>query len=225
MPQPTSASKSSIWLAATAAFCTYFCMYAFRKPFTAATFELQPAFIVGFRSAIDESVWTLGFKTLLILSQVSGYMLSKFVGIKVVSEMKPNRRAVSIISLIAVAELALVGFAYVPLGLKPLMLLLNGLPLGMIFGLVLSFLEGRKHTEALSAVLCASFIVSSGAVKSIGQWLIQDMGVPEFKMPMVTGILFFVPHDPSFFLFPSTFCNALRLPTPSTVAFGRNGRR
>ena len=73
------------------------------------------------------------------------------------------------------------------------MLFLNGLPLGMIFGLVLAYLEGRKQTEALSAALCASFIVSSGVVKSVGQWLVNDLGVSEFSMPMLAGLIFLVP--------------------------------
>ena len=46
---------------------------------------------------------------------------------------------------------------------------LNGLPLGMVFGLVVSYLEGRRQTEALAAALTASFIVSSGVVKSVGR--------------------------------------------------------
>jgi hypothetical protein len=75
------------------------------------------------------------------------------------------------------------------------MLFLNGLPLGMVFGLVLSYLEGRRHTEALSAMLCASFIISSGVVKSVGYWLVESdyWQVSEFKMPMITGLIFFPP--------------------------------
>ena len=73
------------------------------------------------------------------------------------------------------------------------MMFLNGLPLGMIFGLVLAYLEGRRQTEALSAALCASFIVSSGVVKSVGRWLIQDWGISEFQMPMITGLIFLAP--------------------------------
>ncbi len=167
-------------MAAAAAFAAYFCMYAFRKPFTAGTFE--GPMILG-----------MGFKSALVVSQVLGYMVSKFIGIKVVSEMRAEYRAVSIIGLIVLAELALVGFAFVPTPLKLVMIFLNGLPLGMIFGLVLGYLEGRTHTEALSAVLCASFIVSSGVVKSVGSWLIQVQGVSEYMMPMVTGMLFFIP--------------------------------
>jgi hypothetical protein len=167
-------------LAAIAAFCTYFCMYAFRKPFTAATFEQQEAF--GF-----------GLKSTLIISQLAGYMLSKFIGIKVISELSPARRAVSIIGLILFAEAALLGFAVAPVALKIPMMFLNGLPLGMIFGIVLSYLEGRRHTEALSAALCASFIISSGVVKSIGRWLIQDQAISEFWMPAIVGLMFLPP--------------------------------
>src|ERR1043165_2421020 len=76
----------AVW-AVSAAFGTYFCMYAFRKPFTAATFD-------------DVSVGGLNFKTLLVMSQVAGYMVSKFIGIKVISEMPPHRRAASILGLI-----------------------------------------------------------------------------------------------------------------------------
>lgn len=155
-------------------------MYAFRKPFTAGTFDGQE--IAG-----------LGMKTTLVVAQLLGYMTSKFIGIKVVSEMSPRYRVASIIGLIGIAEIALVGFAFVPPILKPLMMFLNGLPLGMIFGLVLGYLEGRKQTEALSAALCASFIVSSGVVKSVGRSLTQDWGVSEFHMPMYVGLLFLIP--------------------------------
>jgi hypothetical protein len=120
-----------------------------------------------------------------------GYMASKFIGIRVISEMRGEYRAGAIIGLIVFAEAALVGFAVAPVPWKPLMMFLNGLPLGMVFGLVLSYLEGRRQTEALAAALCASFIVSSGVVKSVGQWLIQGFGVSEFNMPMLTGLLFF----------------------------------
>ncbi len=155
-------------------------MYAFRKPFTAATFE-------------GPEYFGLGLKSILILAQLLGYMLSKFIGIKVVSEMRGEYRAGAIIVLIAASEIALVGFAYLPLPLKVLMIFFNGLPLGMIFGLILSFLEGRKQTEALSAALCASFIVSSGAVKSVGISLMTYWGVSQYSMPMFAGLIFFVP--------------------------------
>ena len=186
-------SKLHLAIAAVAAFSTYFCMYAFRKPFTAATYEDYSGFELGALTIAGGPLIVLGFKTMLVVSQLTGYMLSKVIGIKVISEMQTRNRAGTIIALVVLAELALVGFSYLPLSWKPLMLFLNGLPLGMIFGLVMSYLEGRRQTEAMSAVLCASFIVSSGTVKSIGQWLIQDMGVNEFQMPMVTGFLFLIP--------------------------------
>lgn len=167
-------------LAAAAAFCTYFCMYAFRKPFTAATYA-------------DQTLGGLQLKDVLVLAQLFGYMLSKFIGVRVVSETPRRSRAISIIVLISLAELSLIGFAWLPLTLKPLFLFGNGLCLGMIFGLVLAYLEGQKQTEALAAGLCASFIMSSGVVKSVGRWLMEQQRVAEFHMPWVTGALFFLP--------------------------------
>src|SRR5215467_10530513 len=80
-----------------AAFGTYFCMYAFRKPFTAAGFQ-------------DVVLWGVGYKTVLVTAQVLGYTLSKFLGIKVVAEVRPQRRAALLLGLIAAAEGALLLF-------------------------------------------------------------------------------------------------------------------
>jgi hypothetical protein len=68
-------------------------------------------------------------------------------------------------------------------------LFLNGLPLGMIWGLVFSYLEGRRATELLGAMLCVNFIVSPGLVKSAAV-LLLNAGVPELWMPAATGLLF-----------------------------------
>jgi hypothetical protein len=162
-----------------AAFGAYFCMYGFRKPYTAASFA-------------GEGLWGLGYKPVLVAAQVLGYTVSKFVGIKVVSEVEPHRRAMLLVALVAVAELALVGFAVTPAPYNLGFLFLNGLPLGMVFGLVLGFLEGRRQTELLAAGLCGSFIVADGFVKSVGASLL-GAGVSESWMPALAGILFAPP--------------------------------
>jgi hypothetical protein len=162
-----------------AAFGAYFCMYAFRKPFTAAGYP-------------GEAFWGLGYKTVLVTAQVLGYTLSKFLGIKVVSEVRPRRRAALLLGLIAAAEVALVLFGLTPAPVNAVWLFCNGLPLGMVFGLVLGFLEGRLASEALAAGLCASFIVADGATKSAGAALLA-VGVSEFWMPALAGLLFVPP--------------------------------
>ncbi|WP_419213957.1 DUF5690 family protein [Maribacter sp. X9] len=165
---------------AFASFGLYFCMYAFRKPFTVATYEGLLFF------GID-------YKILLILAQVIGYMLSKFLGIKVVSGLKPSKRGAYLTFMILLAELTLILFGSVPSPYNFVLLFFNGLSLGMIWGIVFSYLEGRKMTEILSIILCSSFIVSSGAVKSVGLWVMNSNGISEFWMPAVTGGLFLIP--------------------------------
>lgn len=159
------------------AFGAYFAMYAFRKPFTVASFAHAAPVIVEYKIA-------------LVIVQVLGYALSKVIGIKVISEMPPHRRAGAILVLIGGAELALVLFALIPAPWNIACLFLNGLALGMIWGLVFGFLEGRRLTELLGAILCASFIVSSGVVKSVGESVMLAGWANEYWMPAVTGLLF-----------------------------------
>ncbi|MDH5675592.1 MAG: DUF5690 family protein [Myxococcales bacterium] len=176
-----------------AAFGAYFCMYAFRKPFAAGSYEGLEAF-------------GLDLKTALVVAQVLGYALSKFASIKLLSELPSARRLALLLSLIAVAELGLLGLVVLPPELKVVALFVNGLPLGAVWGLVFSFLEGRRTSEILGATLSMSYIVASGAVKSVGRAL-MEAGVPELAMPAVTGALFL----PAF----ATLCWLLsRLPAP-----------
>lgn len=162
---------------ALASFVLYFCMYAFRKPFSVATFEgLQ---VLG-----------IDYKILLILTQVVGYMSAKFIGIKIVSSLRPSKRAFYLVAMILTAEVSLVLFGLVTKPYNISLFFFNGLSLGMIWGIVFSYLEGRKTTEILSIILCSSFIVSSGAVKSVGFWIMNSFGVSEFWMPALTGLLF-----------------------------------
>lgn len=170
-----------VW-SVVAAFGTYFCMYGFRRPFT--TIVDDPTQLV---------LWGLSFKVLLVVSQTLGYAISKFIGIKVISEMPPERRAGAILGLITCAELALVGFGVLPKPWSAIGLFCNGLSLGMVFGLVLGFLEGRRATEALAAGLCASFILADGVTQSLGTWLLRTAHVPIAWMPAVAGLIYFVP--------------------------------
>ncbi len=191
--------------AVLAAFSTYFCMYAFRKPFSAAKFEG----LTFLGSGVE-------LKTALVTSQIIGYALSKLIGIKICSEMTRGRRAWTLIGLIVCAEAALVLFGVLPDQLKPVAIFFNGLPLGMVWGLVVWYLEGRRTSELLLMGLSCSFIVSSGIVKDFGRALMQGgigdwwawlpfvgpslkgwlAHVSEGWMPAVTGLHFL----PLFFL-------------------------
>jgi hypothetical protein len=168
-----------IVLPAAAAFITYLSMYAFRKPFTAATFD-------------GLYLWGIPYKIVLILSQLIGYTISKYLGIKFIAELPAAGRINFLIGLMAFALLTLFLFGIVGFPYNWILMLLNGLPLGMIWGVVFSFLEGRRTTELLGAVMASSFILSSGLVKSAGSWLLISGHIAENWMPFLTA-LFFLP--------------------------------
>jgi len=181
-PHPSPAERPPLartLAAGTAAFAAYFSMYAFRKPVAAALY----VDVAGWHHALD-------YKTALLIAQVVGYALSKLIGVRIIAEAGRLGRGRAIVGLVGIAWLALLLFAVVPAPWHIACLFLNGLPLGMIWGLVFSYLEGRRTSELLGAMLCASFILSSGVVKSVAVLLMQA-GVGEFAMPAATGALFF----------------------------------
>jgi uncharacterized membrane protein len=165
-----------VW-AAFASFTTYFCMYGFRKPMSAATFDGQTAFGISFKSA-------------LVIAQVLGYMTAKFIGIKFISELNKSRRSWYILGLIGSAHISLLLLALVPSPFNVVFLFTNGLCLGLIWGLVFSYIEGRKFTDFLALILSTNFIFSSGVAKSLGRVCIEYWHVPEIYMPFVTGALY-----------------------------------
>ena len=179
-----------------AAFFTYSCMYAFRKPFAVGTFD-GLSFL-----GVDYKIW-------LITAQVIGYTLSKFLGIKYIAELKSTYRASYILILVGIAEVALLLFWLVPRPYNILFMFFNGLPLGMIWGVVFSYLEGRRLTELLGAGLSASFIIASGVAKSVGKWVMVDLHFTEFAMPFITGLFFVLPLVISVFLLDC-------IPSPTT---------
>ena len=180
----------------TAAFCTYFCMYAFRKPFGAATFE-------GLKFLDTE----INLKTAFVISQIIGYTISKYMGCKFCSEIGRAYQAKALVAMIIIAELALLGFAVLPENLKVAAIFINGVPLGMVWGLVSRYLEGRKTAELLFAGLSCSYILASSSVRTVGGWTMEN-GVTQFWMPAVVGAIFLVP-----FFLSVYFLN--QLPPPS----------
>lgn len=165
---------------ATVAFLLYTSVYGFRKTFSVATFEGVQFLGVSYK------VW-------LVTAQVVGYALSKFIGIKLVSELKVASRKKTILLLVCLAGVAWLLFALIPPPYNIVFLFLNGLPLGMIWGLIFSYLEGRKTTDLLGIGLSVSFIFSSGFSKTVGGTLLYSFGVAEKWMPFAACCLFLLP--------------------------------
>ncbi|MEO6286155.1 MAG: DUF5690 family protein [Dyadobacter sp.] len=187
--------------AVIASFGTYFCMYAFRKPFNAGLYQ-------------GLELWDVSYKAILIISQVAGYTLSKFAGIKVISELKHSSRIKLIVGLILVAEVALLFFGLVPYPYNFVFLFINGLPLGMVYGVVFSFLEGRRFTEMLAMGLNISVVVASGILKTFYIEIHRVLpGISEFWMPFFMGALFL-----PFFLLFVWMLSVIPAPTAEDIA-------
>ncbi|RQO29886.1 hypothetical protein DBR32_15025 [Taibaiella sp. KBW10] len=178
--QKLAQEANSVWFicfATIASFLTYTAMYAVRKAFAAGTYGGQ-------------TFWGIDFKIWLVTAQTIGYTLSKWIGIKIVAENTPKQRPRLIIGLILISVLSLGLFAIVSSPYNIAALFLNGLPIGMIFGLIFNYLEGRRSTEILVVGLTITQIFSSGFVKSMGQYFIHNLGVNDIWMPFIIGLCF-----------------------------------
>jgi hypothetical protein len=166
--------------AAIITFLTYATVYGFRKGFTVCTFD-------------GISYVGISYKTWLVVTQVVGYMLSKFYGIRFIAELKRFGRGKLILMLTGVSWSGLLLFALVPAPYNIIFMFLNGFPLGMIWGVVFSYVEGRKATDFIGAALAVSFIFSSGFVKTIAKTLEINFHLAEVWVPFFTGLAFALP--------------------------------
>ncbi len=176
-------NSSPVWFVAYVSMCAfmvYSCMYGFRKPFTVGVYN---------------NIVFLGisYKVCLVIAQVLGYMCSKFYGIRFISAMRPEKRASYILICVGIAWLSLFLFAVVPAPFNIICLFINGLPLGLVYGLVFGFLEGRRTTEIMGAVLATSFIFASGLAKTVGKWLQLSFHISDWWVPFIAGAIFAVP--------------------------------
>lgn len=166
--------------AAVVTFLAYTSVYAFRKPFTVATFD-------------NIEYWRIPYQSLLIIAQGIGYMLSKFYGIRFIAELGRIGRWKTMVVLITISWLALVGFAIAPVPYGIIFLLINGFPLGFFWGIIFSYVEGRRATDIIGSAMAVSFIFAGGFTRSVAKWLMVEWSVSEKWMPFTTGLLFCFP--------------------------------
>lgn len=162
-----------LWAGGTA-LLSYSLVYALRKPFMAAEFEgLQ--------------VYGMDYKIAVSIIQLLGYVSAKLLGIKYISELRPEGRLKFIIGSAALSEISLIAFGVLPIPYNIVALYFNGLSLGCMWGVIFSFLEGRRTTDILASIMGVSMALSSGVAKSLGLYALNQLHVSEFWMPALIG--------------------------------------
>ncbi len=199
IPSASNDKKAAV-SAAIISFLTYTMVYGFRKGFTVCSFE-------GMHYAgISYKVW-------LVISQVLGYASSKFYGIRFISELKKMGRGKIILFLVGISWTGLLLFALVPAPWNIVFMFINGFPLGIIWGIIFSYVEGRRATDFIGAALSVSFIFSSGLVKTTAGYIMQQFGVTGYWLPFVTGGVFAIP-----LLFAVFLLEKIPPPSPADIS-------
>ena len=84
------------------------------------------------------------YKVAVTTIQILGYVIAKFFGIKLISELKKERRFKFFVCSAVAAEAALVGFGLLAPPFNVAAMFLNGLSLGCMWGVIFSFIEGPR---------------------------------------------------------------------------------
>lgn len=156
------------------ALLSYSLVYALRKPFTATSFS-------------DAEFFNIDYKVAVTISQILGYVISKFIGIKLISELRSEERFKFILTSVLLAEASLILFGLLSTPYNVAAMFLNGLSLGCMWGVIFSFIEGRRMTDILASLLGVSMVISSGTAKSVGLYVMNHLHVSEFWMPALIG--------------------------------------
>lgn len=162
-----------LW-AGGAALLSYSLVYTLRKPFTAASFE-------------NAEFFDMDYKVVVTISQILGYVVSKFIGIKLISELQSEERFKFILTSVLLAEASLILFGLLSTPFNVAAMFLNGLSLGCMWGVIFSFIEGRWMTDILASLLGVSMVISSGTAKSVGLYVMNHLHVSEFWIPALIG--------------------------------------
>ena len=105
-----------LW-AGGAALLSYSLVYALRKPYTAASFD-------GF------TIFGTDYKVAVTTIQILGYLIAKFFGIKIISELKRENRFRFFLYSAILAEVSLIAFGLLSVPYNVIAMLVNGLSLG-----------------------------------------------------------------------------------------------
>ena len=147
-----SKEKSIALYAAFVSFGTYVFIFGFRKSFTVCTFD-------------GLTFGPIAFKTALVISQMLGYLLAKFYGIKFISGLKKVNRYKIIFLLTGISWLAWLLFALVPAPYNVAFLFLNGFPLGMLWGCCFFLCRGTKNHRLYWSCVSGKFYFFIGLGK------------------------------------------------------------
>jgi len=192
-----SSSFQLILYISLTSFTLYCCMYGFRKPYTSASFS-------------NYQFFGLSYKSILVIAQSIGYLISKWIGIRFIATTLAVNRARNILFLLLVGWIALLLFAITPAPYNCFFMFVNGLPLGMVWGLIFGYLEGRMFTDIMGAVLATSFIFASGLAKTVGKLVSNNLHVSDIWMPFYAGAFFIIPAVVALYLLNQT-------PPPTSV--------
>eukprot|EP00730_Choanoeca_flexa_P014428 TRINITY_DN6308_c0_g1_i1.p1 TRINITY_DN6308_c0_g1~~TRINITY_DN6308_c0_g1_i1.p1 ORF type:complete len:440 (+),score=62.09 TRINITY_DN6308_c0_g1_i1:138-1457(+) len=152
---------------------------------TGSYFQKYPVFLLD----NSQDVGPLQLKVWISISTTAGYALSKIPAYSVVSTMPREKRKLCLILLILGMLVLSNGlYAVVPDMVKPITIFLGCLPASWVFGIMFTYLEGRRSTEVTSGLLNFFIILGGALARAVGNIILNALPSSMHTwMPLVTA--------------------------------------
>lgn len=128
----------------------------------------------------------MDYKVVVTISQIVGYVISKFMGIKLISELRQEERLRFILMSVVMAELSLVFFGLLSAPYNIAAMFLNGLSLGCMWGDLQFYRRTSDDGYPCQLVRC-QYGDQFRTAKSAGLYVMNNLHVNEFWMPALIG--------------------------------------
>jgi len=150
-------------------------------------FVRSPIYIIPMNSF--PTFWGVDFKTCLTLSSEFGKLVSKLLGMFIVSRINRQSRLVVLIIFNVVAMcLISLPFAFLDPIYQLVGTFLAMCLLSSTYGIIVLYYEGRRITETLGTLSAISYLFGTGAAKSTGAFFLNYIS-PRF-MPLTVACTF-----------------------------------
>eukprot|EP00045_Choanoeca_perplexa_P005507 m.46603 g.46603 ORF g.46603 m.46603 type:complete len:443 (-) comp13159_c0_seq1:8-1336(-) len=136
-----------------------------------------------------ENVGPLQLKVWISIASTVGYALSKIPAYSIVSTMPREKRKRWIILLIlSMLVLSLGFYAILPHFAQPIGVFLGALPASWVFGIMFTYLEGRRSTEITSGMLNFFIILGGALARAVGSAILDALPSNLHAwMPLITA--------------------------------------
>ena len=183
-PAPPARDASVAWAIALSCAASYSLTYFWR----------YPAFVLPQEVLSQRVVGSLDLQACMSLAMILGFGAAKLPAATVAASQLFFQRRLRVLSTLFTCSMLIEGVGLLSASslVKVSSIFVSSFLSSFLYGLQLTYLEGRRATEGMLAVSTLFLVYAGNASRGVGRWVL-DMGCPARAMPLVVGAAAWLP--------------------------------